>query len=118
MLSRFLGAVIGGGHGGEGAGDAVTMVGMMAPSPGVPEGEGKALNGMVWVAAGLIGEGRDHTVSNVLGAIGGRRLMLMRMLKQMLMLMLAARGVVAWCAKVRVLMLTLLMLMLMLILLC
>ena len=42
--------------------------------------------------------------------------MLMRMLKQMRMLMLAARGVVAWCAKVRVLMLMLLIVMLILLL--
>ena len=40
-------------------------------------------------------------------------MMLMRMLKQMMILMLAARGIVAWCAEVRVLMLMLLMLMLM-----
>ena len=68
MLWRLWGVVIGGGHGGEGAGDAIAMVGMMAPGPGVPEGEGEALNGMVWVAAGPIGEGRDHMVSNFLGA--------------------------------------------------
>ena len=58
----------------------------------------------------------DELVLLSCGSIGGRRLMLMRMLKQMLMLMLAARGVVAWCAKVRVLMLMLLMLMLILLL--
>ena len=46
------------------------------------------------------------------GSIGGRRLMLMRMLKQVLILMLAARGIVAWCAEVRVLMLMLLKLIL------
>ena len=66
MLSRLLGAVIST----TGVGiDVAAMEGMMAPGPGVQEGEGETLNGMVWVAAGLVGEGRDDMVSKFLGAV-------------------------------------------------
>ena len=50
--------VVVGGHVGEGAGDAATMEGMVAPGAGVPEGEGETAFSMVTVADGLVGEGR------------------------------------------------------------
>ena len=57
--------VIGGGHGGEGAGDAVAMEGMVAPGAGVPEGELKAADSMVKVAAGLGDERRGGMLWNL-----------------------------------------------------
>ena len=60
--------VVGGGHVGEGAGDAAAMEGMVAPGAGVPEGEGETAVSMVMVAAGLVGEGRDGMLLK-LGAV-------------------------------------------------
>ena len=60
--------VVGGGHVGEGAGDAVPRAGMVAPAPGVHEGEGEIAVDMVRVAAGLVDEGRDGMLLKV-GAV-------------------------------------------------
>ena len=60
--------VVGGGHVGEGAGDAAARDGMVAPGAGVHEGEGKTAVSMVRVAADLVGEGRDGMLLK-LGAV-------------------------------------------------
>ena len=49
--------------------DAAAREGMVAPGLGVQEGEGETPNGMVRVAAGLVGEGRDDMLSRLLGAV-------------------------------------------------
>ena len=57
--------VIGGGRGGEGAGDAVAMEGMVAPGTRVSEGELEADDSMVKVAAGLGDERRGGMLWNL-----------------------------------------------------
>ena len=64
-LGTSIMVVIGGGHGGEGAGDAVVMEGMVPPGAGVPEGELEAADSMVKVAAGLGDERRGGMLWNL-----------------------------------------------------